>query len=69
MTVKEIDEKWSIFDPTANVVSSLPPYAVLVVVSKRKAKDASLGVVLEIVILRWQGRTDDESFISVVKIN
>ena len=35
-TVKKIVKKWSIFDPTVVMVSSLPPYAVLVVVSKRK---------------------------------
>ena len=40
--VKETDEKGSIFDPTISMVSSLPPYAVLVVVSKRKTKDAAL---------------------------
>ena len=42
MTVKEIDEEWSIFVPTISGVSSLPPYAVLAVVSKRKTKDAHL---------------------------
>ena len=38
-TVKKIVKKWSIFDPTVVMVSSLPPYAVLVVVSKRKTRD------------------------------
>jgi hypothetical protein len=42
MTVKEIDEDWSIFAPTISRDSSLPPYAVLSVVSKRKTKDAHL---------------------------
>jgi len=40
-TVKKIDEKWSILDLTMSRVSSLPPYAVLVVVSKRKSKTTS----------------------------
>ncbi len=42
MTVKEIDEDWSIFVPTISRDSSLPPYAVLSVVSKRKTKDTHL---------------------------
>ena len=35
-SVKEIGKNWSIFDHTVIMVSSLPPYAVLVVVSKKK---------------------------------
>jgi len=42
MTVKETDGKGSIFAPTVSMVSSLPPYAVLVVVSKRKTEEAAL---------------------------
>ena len=68
-TVKKIVKKWSIFDPTVVMVSSLPPYAVLVVVSKRKTRGGNQTPSQKIVILRWQGRTDDKSFISVVKIN
>ena len=46
-TVKTIVKKWSIFDPTVVMVSSLPPYAVLVVVSKRKIEDDGPEIIPE----------------------
>jgi hypothetical protein len=54
-TVKEIVKKRFIFGPTTSMVSSLPPYAVLVVVSKRKMKNLVRKAGRKIVILRWQG--------------
>ena len=47
MTVKEIDGNWSIFDHTDSRVSSLPPYAVLVVVSKKKIEDDGPEIIPE----------------------
>ena len=62
MTVKEIDEEWSIFAPTDSRVSSLPPYAVLVGVSKRKTKDAHLWGRHGNCHTKVAGKRSDDSF-------